>query len=118
MGTQHRQLETTQSAQLDQLFDGLADRRRRYALAVLHEHDAPLALADLADEVATGWDGRRFADGSTGDVEQVYASLYHMHIPKLVEAGLVEYDASQDTVAATERVETREEFWSRVLPDT
>lgn len=38
---------------LDTLFRSLAHSRRRYILESLQAHESPLALADVADKVAT-----------------------------------------------------------------
>lgn len=39
--------------------------------------------------------------GAEDRVQELTASLYHVHIPKLVGAGVVEYDPGRDTVRPT-----------------
>lgn len=83
-------------------FDALAHERRRQVLAILAGADQPLSLTDLATEVA-----RREADqdaiGADYErAEQIRVMLYHWHVPKLADAGFVEYDAETRTVTRTE----------------
>lgn len=74
---------------LDVIFRVLARQRRRDALYVLYRHPGSLAVAELADEVAS-------VEGT--DPERVRTSLHHVHLPKLVDAGVAEYDAETGTV--------------------
>lgn len=82
------------------LYDALANARRRQALRVLCESDAPLALADLAREVAAREESG--TEASDEAIERVQISLYHVHLPKLEESGVVEFDPSQRTVSLAE----------------
>ena len=78
--------------------DGLANERRRAALAVLGEAAAPLALADLAADLVERERGPATGAPDHAAIRRCYVSLYHRHVPKLVEAGLVEFDADRRTV--------------------
>ncbi|PSP78036.1 hypothetical protein BRC81_08230 [Halobacteriales archaeon QS_1_68_20] len=72
----------------DDAFDCLASSRRRHVLAVLRDRGT-VDRDELARAVAD-----READ-STADA--VAVSLYHVHLPKLADAGLVDVD--DETVA-------------------
>ncbi|MFC6718879.1 hypothetical protein ACFQGT_14650 [Natrialbaceae archaeon GCM10025810] len=81
---------------LDVVFDLLANRRRRYALYYLYDRpDGVSSLDDLVDGVLT-------YEVIEGDVEDhrttVRTSLQHVHLPKLEDAGIVEYDPRSETV--------------------
>lgn len=80
----------------------LTSDRRRLALDRLFEHGAPMALADVADEVAVRECGCHLVDIPAERVLRVYNSLYHTHVPDLVGAGLVEYDQERDVVTLAE----------------
>ncbi|WP_209019637.1 DUF7344 domain-containing protein [Halorussus marinus] len=86
---------------LDALLDALGDFRRRCVLAALLSH-ADLPLADLADEVTVEERGRPLSSVDAQTVLEVYLSLYHTHVPKLSDAGLVAYDQQRDLVALTD----------------
>lgn len=86
---------------LDALCDLLSSYRRRNAYRILVRH-GDLSLPDLADEVAVAECGRPLSEVDPDHVLQIYLSLYHTHVPKLGEAGLVAYDQDGDHVALTE----------------
>lgn len=69
----------------------LADERRREVLALLGAEPGPLTRTQVAQAIATGADRQ-----SAGDVS---IALHHNHLPKLEDAGLVEYDSEAETVA-------------------
>ena len=106
---------TLDALTLDVLFDMLADQRRRVVLYCLCKYQTPMALADLADEVATREQEMPIPDIPAEEVKQVYLSLYHSHIPKLVETNVVEYTQERDLVALAENSEQVEPILKRVM---
>jgi DNA-binding transcriptional ArsR family regulator len=76
----------------DDVLANLADKHRRLVLATLADHDGSMTTTDLAEEVAAR-DSAIEGDADT----RVQAKLYHVHLPKLRQAGLVSYDG--ETVA-------------------
>jgi len=78
---------------LDAVFELLAPERRRNALHVLYRRSEPMTMTDLAEEVAA------LEDAPT---ERVAAGLHHVHIPKLAEEGVAEYDADDGLVRLSE----------------
>lgn len=87
------------------VFGILAHQRRRCALRCLREHENPMALADLADEVAARENETPLAEIPAEEVKRVYLSLYHGHIPKLADAKFIRYDQKRDLVTLSERAE-------------
>lgn len=83
------------SSVTDELFHVLADRRRRYVLHCLEEFETPMALTDIVDELVR-WENESLS--TAVDRERIHSSLYHNHLPKLSDWGLVSYDKSQKTV--------------------
>lgn len=83
----------------DALFDLLAERRRRYALyALIGTDDGVADVETLADEVAM-WEAR--GDDATvteSRREAVADELREVHLPRLADADVVEYDARSDVV--------------------
>jgi hypothetical protein len=89
------------SVTVDDLFDVLADERRRLALYCLDTRGGSVALAELAAEVARlerGIDEGESTRLPDEDVQPVYLDLYHAHVPKMEENGVVEYDPDTGTV--------------------
>ncbi|QSW98439.1 DUF7344 domain-containing protein [Haloterrigena alkaliphila] len=87
---------------VDEAFGLLADQRRRLLLEVMRAFDEPLTLPDAAEEVAVRETGSPVPSISAERVHETYISLYHDHLPRLVEAGLLEYDQERDLVSPTE----------------
>lgn len=79
----------------DELLLALAHSRRRMALFSLYESDGTLTLWDIAAAVAEAETGTPRSDLSPKEIERVHLSLYHCHVPKLEEVGLVELDDSE-----------------------
>ncbi len=77
----------------------LADQRRRLLLQVMRTYDEELTLPDAAEEVAVRETGHSVTEIPAERVTEVYLSLYHDHLPRLVDAGLLEYDQERDLVA-------------------
>lgn len=76
------------------LLDVLANRRRRLVLQCLGDAAEPTTIDDLAEEVAARERGSEAVP--EGDVERVALSLSHTHVPKLEDAGVVEYTRKYD----------------------
>jgi hypothetical protein len=85
-------------ASRDELFDLFAHARRRRALAYLRERERPVTVEELAQHVAAA----EHAGGETvsaADRKRVVTSLYHVHLPKLVRAGLVSWTDPDERTA-------------------
>ncbi|QLG63387.1 DUF7344 domain-containing protein [Halorarum salinum] len=96
--------DPTDSITVDALFAVLRDRRRREALSLLVEHDS-IALADLADELAVAEFDARLPEIPPAAVKRIYVSLYHDHVPRMADAGLVAYSQERDVVALVSEAE-------------
>ena len=82
----------------------LSHAYRRALVDCLDGCDGGLALADAAAEVARRNGCSREAV-SLDDAEDVYVVLYHCHLPRLVEAGVVAHDRARNVVSLTDRGE-------------
>ena len=83
----------------DVLFSVLADARRRCTLYCLSSYGSPMSLPDVADEVVCWERNADLSEVPPETVKRVYMSLYHTHVPLLVDAGLVAYDQETDSLA-------------------
>lgn len=64
----------------------ITNERRRSAVVALVEHDEdPVTPSELAGALESKWNAR--------NRETIAAELHHVHLPKLDEVGVVEYDA-------------------------
>lgn len=95
-------LEAAREDSLDTVFTVLSDQRRRYILDCLDEYDTPMALNDLAEEVAVREYDSPITEISVTQVKEVSISLHHVHVPRMEDAGLVEYERDDNLVALSE----------------
>ena len=84
----------------DAFYRLLADRERRALLGVLLERSGPISMEDLRG---------RLAD-VIGEEDHAGIRLHHVHLPKLDEAGLVEYDPAAGRIAPTEAAQAAQAF--------
>lgn len=103
---------------LDRLFRALTDPRRRTVLDVLGHQFGPIHTETLAREL-----GARALDVPESAVPAEYVEerlvgLYHLDIPHLSEAGLIEHDPDADTLVYRGHPELRVPWMRSVLaPD-
>lgn len=91
--------------QQDALFSVLSDSRRRFTLQYLRTVDPPLPVSELTTEL-TAWEGHRpEASPSGGTENSIEISLVHNHLPKMAEAGIIDYDPTWQTVALADRTD-------------
>lgn len=90
--------EGLEPSAVDEAFALLAEHRRRLTLSVVRNHDEAITLPDVADEVAVRESGQSLPQLSAQRVAEVYISIYHDHLPRLVDAGLLRYDQERDLV--------------------
>lgn len=89
----------------DTVYDILSNARRRFVISYLREHDEPIGLNRLSEEVAAWENDTTVAELSDKQIKRVYVSLYQTHVPKLDEHGLVEYDKDSGAIKLTSNVE-------------
>lgn len=75
----------------DDIFGILRNRRRRYVLEYLGEHDGVTELSDLAEALAN-CESENEEYITYRDRKRAYVSLYQTHLPKLDRAGVIEYN--------------------------
>ena len=81
------------------IFSLLSHDRRRYTLHYLRTQVAAVPLGEVAEQIAI-WE-----DAPTKDrYERVYVGLIHVHVPKLEDAGVIEYDLDEETIALSDGV--------------
>lgn len=82
----------------DEVLAALSDSRRRRLLTAL-DGEREASLRDLAVRVAAREEGKPAGDVTDDERKSVRVSLYHAHVPKLADAGVVEYDDATRTIS-------------------
>lgn len=89
----------------DTIFDVLSHSHRRTLLAILHTHDQPQAIADIARAIAERTHGAPLDEIPGETIERIEASLHHIHIPKLQAVDSIVFNPDRNVLALTERGE-------------
>jgi len=74
----------------------LAADRRRIALDYLADRTGPVDVEELAASIAARESDENIAGDDT--VQQVAVTLHHVHLPKLAEFGVVDYEPAEQVV--------------------
>lgn len=117
--TQPTDTGSTEEGSLDALFDCLASSGRRRLLGILYER-APHSLTrrDLATSLVQGFHSGAAEGDSDTDVQQALRTLYHVHLPKLEAAGLIERHTDRGTVTITDHAGFEDDgIVSAIAPD-
>lgn len=84
----------------EQLVRLIADARNRAILTILHEVARPLSTAELVNHLSEHDELAGDVSDENDDREALYIALHHNHLPKLDEAGLIDYDPAENVVTA------------------
>ncbi|PSQ19932.1 hypothetical protein BRD00_00420 [Halobacteriales archaeon QS_8_69_26] len=99
-----------------EVFALLGNERRRYLVQYMTSVDPPVELGELATRIAAREHGIAVARVSSCQRKRVYTTLQQLHLPKLDEAGIVDYDADRGLVDRTERTDDLA-VYLEVVPD-
>jgi len=89
---------------IEPVYEALGHSRRRYLCYTLLE-DTEWSLTDLATKIAA-WENDVPEHAVTEDQrEEVYVSLYHAHVPKLVDEGVITFDDVTETITTAEHAQ-------------
>ncbi|ELZ37879.1 hypothetical protein C471_12276 [Halorubrum saccharovorum DSM 1137] len=86
----------------DELFDVLANQRRRFAVHLLKREEADsVAIGDMAEQIAAWENGIDTAEITGNERKRVYTALQQSHLPKMDDAGVVEFNKDRGVVEPT-----------------
>lgn len=85
----------------DQLFHLLQNERRRRALDFLRDRDGPVRMREVVDHVAAAEQGTSVDALRSDERKRVHIALYQSHLPKLDQAGIIDYDQDRGLVERT-----------------
>lgn len=97
----------------DALLDALADAGRRAVLDRLVATGGPCTVEDLTEAVVAD-DGVPWAT----DPGVAGTALHHVHLPKLADAGLLEYDTRSGDVVGTSALAVAEPYLDLLATQT
>lgn len=90
-----------QPVSYDETFDLLSNHRRRYTLHYLKANGEDAELGTLSDYVAAWENGIPPSEVSYDQRKRVYTSLQQVHLPRMDNMGIVEFDDREGIVQLT-----------------
>lgn len=84
--------------ELDEVFAALGHPRRRYLLYALVAGGNEETLTELATKIVAWEQDKPLADVTDDERRRVHVSLYHSHVPKLADLGVLEYRESENII--------------------
>lgn len=85
------------TSRLNETLDLLTDPRRRYVLYHLRTKAEEVDIETLAAAIAD-WDEAHSEMERATSIDDIKMNLYHIHLPKLAEAGFITISASMDSI--------------------
>jgi DNA-binding transcriptional ArsR family regulator len=82
----------------DTVFELVQNQRRRDALSYLERRDGEATLGEMAEHIAAKENGVAVESLSSSQRKRVYIGLYQCHLPKLADAGVVDFDKDRGDV--------------------
>jgi hypothetical protein len=101
-------VESTEPTDLspDAMFSMLRNQRRRDVLRYLKSVEGAVELRELSEQVAAWENGCPTGEVTYKERKRVQTALYQIHLPKLAEWGVVDYDRRAGTVALRDEAKT------------
>jgi DNA-binding transcriptional ArsR family regulator len=108
-----------QNASVDsaEFFGVLSNPLRQIIVTHLDECGESVSIEEMADELARRESGQQHAEIPDEQSEPYYLELYHRHVPKLVDAGLVERDEDDGTFSLVDECDGISKHVDQSTPD-
>lgn len=91
--------EEASDLSLDVVFEILKNRRRRLVMHELKSLEGDTTLGDLAEHIAGIENDKDPSALGAQERKRVYVGLYQCHLPKMDEAGVIDFEQNRGTVS-------------------
>lgn len=89
--------------ELDEVFTALGHPRRRYLLYTLVNEQDEEELSDIATKIVAWEMDKPLTEVRDDERRRVHVSLYHSHVPKLADLGVLEYKEKEEEILVQAR---------------
>lgn len=89
----------------DIIFELLKNRRRREVLSYLLETEETVTLGELAEQIAAWENDTEINALSSDQRKRVYVALYQTHLPKMDDAGIIDYDQDRGLITLSDNAD-------------
>lgn len=86
----------------DEIFNILKNSRRRSTIRMVSQSDSPLSIEEIAERIAAQENDKDRSQLTSGERKRVYVTLYQLHLKKLSEKGVIEFDEENGNVRSGE----------------
>lgn len=100
---------------LETVLDSCRHKYRRIVLAVLASQQQSISVNDLADAIIKHNHHTPPTEADDETIKRIYLGLHHVHLPKLADTGIIQYDAEGEVVEPTTQVGREESYVSTIL---
>lgn len=83
----------------------LQNERRRKALEYLDHQDRALTTGELAEHLAAIENDKPEAQVTSKERKRLYVNIYQNHLPRMDDAGAVDFDSDRGTITPTDETE-------------
>jgi DNA-binding transcriptional ArsR family regulator len=101
----------------DAVFEVLSNERRRYVVHALRERESPVELGPLAEQIAAWENDTSVTDVTYDQRKRVYTALQQSHLPKMENAGAVEFDKDRGTIVPSDEL-SEFDLYLEIVPNT
>lgn len=106
--------EKFESFEKDEIYHLLSNHRRRHTIHYLKRNENPATLSNLAEQIAAWEQDKPINELDSDERKRVYTSLQQTHLPRLAQAGMIDYD--DRTVSLTDEA-TQLEVYLDIVPE-
>lgn len=103
------------SSEFDTLLELCQERHRRIVLAVLATEKRSLTMNDLTKVIVKHNHHTPLREVSEDELGQIRMALFHVHIPKLEDLSLVDYDQERQQVEPTSQFDQLQPQLSAII---
>lgn len=101
--------------ELNTVLDVCEHKHRRIVLAAFTDQHQSLSIDDLVKAIVKHNHHASPSEAADERVTRIRTDLYHVHLPKLAEAGLIRYDSERQSVEPTAQLDRTESHLSVIL---
>ncbi|WP_224269612.1 DUF7344 domain-containing protein [Haloprofundus salinisoli] len=117
MTDEHSSTTSGGADELPRLLAALSHPRRRQVVTMLSDGSQPSTLAELVAAIRAPDSSASAPGDHEASLDSLGVSLHHVHLPKLTDAGFVEYDPVSRTLAPGPRLTERDTEYAPLLAD-
>lgn len=90
---------------IDQVFEILKNKRRRFVLRHLEAAEGQVRLSELAEQIAAWENEKEVRQITSQERKRVYVGLYQCHLPKMDDMGVIEFNKPRGIVQPGENID-------------